>query len=78
MVRKLGAKRVSIMGDLELITKQIKGEYSINNPRLSQYRVTILDLTKDLLEIDFAAIPRKQNMQGHSLATFASTCKLPF
>jgi len=30
------------------------------------------------LETDFAAIPREQNMQAHSLATFASTCKLPF
>jgi len=35
MVRKLGAKIVSILGDSELITKQIKGEYSVNNPRLS-------------------------------------------
>lgn len=34
MVRKLGAKRVSIMGDSELIIKQIKGEYSVNNPGL--------------------------------------------
>lgn len=59
MVRKLGAKRVSIMGDSELIIKQIKGEYSINNPRMSQYRETILDLIKNLLETDFVSIPRK-------------------
>jgi len=78
MVRKLGAKRVSIMGDSELIIKQIKGEYCVNNPRLSQYKDILLDLIKDLLETDFAAIPRKQNMQAHSLATFASTCKFPF
>jgi ribonuclease HI len=32
LVRKLGAKRVSIMGDSELIIKQINGEYSVNNP----------------------------------------------
>ena len=61
-----------------MIIKQIKGEYSVNNPRLSQYKEIVLDLIKDLLETDFAAIPRKQNMQAHSLATFASTCKLPF
>lgn len=75
MVRKLGAKRVSIMGDSELI---INGKYSVNNPRLSQYREIILDLLKYLLETNFAAIPRKQNMQAHSLATFASACKFPF
>lgn len=32
MVRKLGAKRVSITGDSEFIIKQIKGEYSVNIP----------------------------------------------
>ena len=59
IVRKLGAKRVSIMGDSELIIKQIRGEYSVNNPRLRQYRETVLDLIEELLETDFAVIPRK-------------------
>ena len=77
-MRKLGAKRVSIMEDSELIIKQIKGEYLVNNPRLSQYRETILDLINYFLETDFVVIQRKRNMQAHSLATFASTCKLPF
>jgi len=78
LVRKLGAKRVSIMGDSELIIKQINGEYSVNNLGLGQYREIVLDLIKGLLETNFVAIPRKQNMQAHSLATFSSTCKLPF
>ena len=78
IVRKLGAKRFSIMGDSKFIIKQIKGEYSVNNPRLSQYKEIVLDLIKELLETDFAAIPRKQNMQAHNLATFSSTCRLPF
>ena len=73
MVKKLGAKRVSIMGDLELIIKQINGEYSVNNPRLSQYREIVLDLIKEFLETNFVAIPKKRNMQAHSLATFVST-----
>jgi len=78
MVRKLGAKRVSILGDSELIIKQNNGEYFVNNPRLSQYIETIQDLIKDLLETNFAAIPRKKNMQAHNLAAFSSTCKFPF
>jgi len=48
MVRKLGAKRVSILG-----------EYFVNNLRLIQYRETVLDLIEGLLETNFAAIPRK-------------------
>lgn len=81
LVRKMGAKRVSIMGDSELIIKHISGEYSVNNPRLGRYRDIVLDFIKDLLESNFAAIPRKKkkkNMQAHNLATFANTCKFPF
>ena len=46
IVRNLGGKRVSIMGDSDLIVTQIRGEYSVYNPRLRQYRETILDLMK--------------------------------
>jgi len=44
LVRKLGAKRVSIMEYSELIIKQINGEYFVNNPKLGQYREIVLDL----------------------------------
>jgi len=66
------------MGDSKLIIKQVKGEYITNNPRLSCYRETILDLINCFLETDFVVIPRKQNKQAHSLATFSSACRLPF
>ena len=46
IVRNLVGKRVSIMGDSDLTVKQIRGDYSIYNPRLIQYRETILDLIK--------------------------------
>ena len=66
------------MGDSELIIKKIKGEYSIYNPRLGQYRETILDLIDQLLECNFSAIPRNQNIQANSLENFASTYNFPF
>lgn len=78
LVRKLGAKRVSIMGDSKFIIKKINGEYYVNNPRLGRYRDTILDLIKDLREPNFSIICREKNMQAHSIAIFASTCKFPF
>ena len=66
------------MGDSELIVKQIKGEYFVYNHRLGQYRETVLYFIDDLLECNFSTIPRRKNLQAHSLATFASTCNLPF
>ena len=78
LIRKLGGKRIEIMGDSELIVNKINGEYSVYNPKIGWYREIVLDLIDDLLECNFSAIPGKQNLQAHSLATFASTCNLPF
>ena len=58
------------MGDSELIVKLIRGKYSIYNTRLSKYRETILDLISELLECDFAAIPRKQENAGTQFSNF--------
>ena len=66
------------MGDFELIVKQMDVVYMTKDPRLSCYRDTIVEILNTFLETKLAAIPRKHNMQAHSLAMFASTCKLPF
>jgi len=49
LLKKLGAKRISIQGDAELIIKQIKGEYSAKYPRMRAYRNVVIDF----LEIFF-------------------------
>ena len=66
------------MGYSELIIKQVNGDYFVHNPRLSKYSDASVDLCDDFLECKFATIPRKQNLQAHCLATFSSTCNLPF
>ncbi len=78
LVRNLEAKRVYVMGDSELVTKQINVVYMTKDPRLSCYRGTIVEILNTFLETKLAVIPRKHNMQAHSLAMFSSTCKLPF
>lgn len=74
----LGAKRVFVMGDSELIVKQIDGVYMTKDPRLCYYRGNIVEILNAFLETRLAIIPRKHNMQAHSLAMFASSFKLPF
>lgn len=66
------------MGDSELIAKPINVVYMTKDPRLSCYRGTIVEILKTFLEANLAVIPRKHNMQAHSLAMFASICKFPF
>ena len=46
--------------------------------RLKQYRETVVEILNTFLQAQLAKIPRKQNFHAHSLAMFASTCKLPF
>lgn len=43
LVRNLEAKRVSVMGDSELVIKQINVVYMTKDPRLSFYRGTIVE-----------------------------------
>ena len=65
IISNSGGKRILIMGDSELIIKQVNGVYSIYNPRLSRYRDTVIDLIDDLLECKFTTIPRKPNIHAH-------------
>lgn len=78
LVRNLGAKRVFVMGESELVIKQIDSVYMTKDTRLSCYRGTIVEILNTFLETKLAIIPRKHNMQAHSLVMFSSTCKLPF
>jgi len=48
------------------------------DPRLGFYGGKIVEILNTLLETRLAIILRKHNMQAHSLAMFATTCKLPF
>jgi ribonuclease HI len=78
LLKNLGAKRISIRGDSELIIKQIKGEYSAKHPRLRAYINVVLDFLQCFTEYDLQVIPRGQNILVDGLATSAATCKIPF
>lgn len=78
LVKQLGAVRVSVLGDSDLIIQQIKGKFLTNDPRLRYYRGIVIEILNTFLETKLAKIPRKHNLQSHSLAMFSSTCKLPF
>jgi len=66
------------MIDSELVIKKIDVVYMSKDPRLSYYRGTILEILNTFLETKPVVIPRKHNMQAHSLAMVSSTYKLPF
>ena len=45
-LKEMGARRIVVHGDFELIINQIKGIYQEKHPRLRAYRNIVLDLLK--------------------------------
>lgn len=78
LLKALGATKVSILGDSDLIIQQIKGNFVTNDNRMRAYRTAATNILNAFTESKLAKISRNHNIHAHSLATFASTCKLPF
>ena len=78
LIKGLGATKVSILGDSDVIIQQMKGNFVTNDLRLRAYRGASIEILDTFSESQLTKIPRKHNLHAHSLATFASTCKLPF
>ena len=77
LLKKLGAKRISVHGDSELVIRQIKEEYLAKNLRLRSYRNDALDLLKTFQQYDLTFVPRNQNILANGLAFAANTCQKP-
>ena len=59
VLKELGAKRIVVHGDSELIINQIKGIYQEKHPRLRAYRNLVLDLLEKFPECNLSIIPRE-------------------
>ena len=68
LLRKLGARRIKVHGDSELIIRQVNGEYSAKHPRLRVYRNDFMELLKTFDEFQLIFVPRNQNILANGLA----------
>ena len=78
LLKVLGATKVSILGDSDLVIQQMKGNFVTNDNRMRAYRTAATNIPNASTETNLAKISRDHNIYAHPLATFASTCKLPF
>ena len=67
----LGAKRVSVFSDSELVVKQISGEYAVKNEELKRLRKQIEHLRKGFEELNITFIRREENKSADKLANQA-------
>lgn len=77
ILKALGAQRISVYGDSELVINQVKGEYQAYHPWIQQYRNVVLDILTMFLEYTLSVVPRTQNFMADSLATTVRNFKIP-
>ncbi len=67
----LGARRVELRMDSELVVRQLTARYKVRNPRLIRYHRRILNLRPRFQEVVVRHVPRGENRLADSLANQA-------
>jgi ribonuclease HI len=67
----LGAPRVSLRMDSELVVRQLEFRYKVRNPRLQPFFSRILELKRKFESFDVQSVPRAQNKRADQLANQA-------
>ncbi|XP_012458178.1 uncharacterized protein LOC105778970 [Gossypium raimondii] len=65
-------KVLKVYGDSALVIYQLKEEWKTRDPKLINYRKSVLELIDEFDEITFYYLPRDENQMANALATLAS------
>lgn len=68
---ELGAAKVKVFSDSELVVKQINGEYAVHNPELRSLLAEVNSLKSRFQSVDIVHVPREQNQLADSLSKAA-------
>lgn len=69
--REMGAHRVLVRTDSELLFRQIQGLYRVKNPNLIPLFQEVTALVKDFSDFQLQHIPRTENKKADQLANLA-------
>jgi len=69
--RDLGASDVEIVGDSELIAKQVKGEYKVKHPAMRPLYLDAIAALRDFEHWSIRTVPRAQNAHADALVNTA-------
>ena len=62
-----GCTEVEARGDSELVVKQVRGEYGVNQPELRPLRDRVQELADEFEEFEIHYIPREENWEADEL-----------
>jgi ribonuclease HI len=69
--RELGASEVEIIGDSELIAKQVQGLYKVKHPAMRPLYLDAMDAFRAFERWSIRTVPRAQNAQADALVNAA-------
>uniref|UniRef100_A0A2N9EYJ1 Uncharacterized protein n=1 Tax=Fagus sylvatica TaxID=28930 RepID=A0A2N9EYJ1_FAGSY len=73
IAKELGANRLKIRSDSQLIVGQVNGEYEAREDRMTKYLKLVRNAIKWFDEVKLVQIPREQNTEADALAKLASS-----
>jgi ribonuclease HI len=69
--RELGADEVEVIGDSELIAKQVRGEYKVKNAGMKTLHAESLAALRGFASWSIRTVPRAQNAEADALVNAA-------
>jgi len=73
--KALGARKLTVRGDSELIIKQMRGQYRVKNPALRELHEQAATLADEFEDVRFEHSPRHRNSLADRLANLAMSRK---
>ncbi|MSO40640.1 MAG: ribonuclease HI family protein [Solirubrobacterales bacterium] len=67
LARELGASRLELIGDSELVARQIKGEWKVKQPHLKPFRARVMKELAGFESWSIRNVPREQNEEADAL-----------
>jgi ribonuclease HI len=71
LARELGADEIELVGDSELIVRQVRGEYKVKQDHLQPLRTKVIDALRDLGGWSIRNVPREENAEADRLVNEA-------
>lgn len=75
--QKVGARRVRVQSDSELLVRQLRGQYKVRSPHLVPLHQEALRRLRAFEEVAVVHVPRERNAQADALANRALDARPP-
>ncbi|XP_025669999.1 uncharacterized protein [Arachis hypogaea] len=73
LAREVGATRLEVCSDSQVVTSQVNGSYQARDSLLQKYLEKVKELAKQFEEVAIQHVPRERNTQADLLSKLAST-----